>query len=437
MSFTVVRRAPLLAGACIGMACWLVACGGKPAVDGPIPSAAASAAGPSRAASAPPVSVTTVAAQRRDMPVQLNAIGSVVPLSSVDVRPQTTSLVAQVHVKEGQFVTAGQLLFTLDARADEANVARAAAQLARDEAALADAERQLARSRELLAQNFISQGALDTTQANVQSQAAAAAADKAALDAARLGLSYTRIKAPSAGRLGAINVFPGSSVQANLTQMVSITQLDPIAVAFSLPQRYLADALAALKDGGGVVTALPQEGENEGAAPVRAKDPARTRAPGVGTDVPLARTATPAGLQGRLKFVDSAVDPVSGTVKVKAEFANRDNRLWPGAFVDVAMTARVLRGAVVVPQATVVQTARGPQVYVVQDGKATVQPVQVLYAQGEDVAVTGVEAGARIVLDGRQNLRPGAAVVERAGDGYAGRAKPGAGDGVAPKGSPP
>ncbi len=116
---------------------------------------------------------------------------------------------------------------------------------ARDEAALADAQRQLRRSQELVAQSFFSQRALDTTQSNVQSRGRALAADKAALDAARVGLSYTRISAPSAGRLGAINVFPGSSVQANQTPLVGITQLDPIAVVFSLPQRHLADALAA------------------------------------------------------------------------------------------------------------------------------------------------------------------------------------------------
>ena len=271
----------------------------------------------------------------------------------------------------------------LDARGDEANVAKARAQLARDEVGLADARRQLARSRELLAQNFISQGAVDTNQALVDSQAALVAADRAAIEAAGVALSYARITAPSAGRAGAINVFPGSAVQANQTSLVTITQLDPIGVAFNLPQRHLADALAALKGGGAAVSATLPEG---------------------GVTV-----------AGRLQFVDNAIDPATGTVKVKAQFENRDGKLWPGAFVNIAMTLRTIKDALVVPQAAIIQGARGPIVYAVQDDKAVARPVQVLYAQGEEAAVSGVKPGERIVLDGRQNLRPGAAVVERAG----------------------
>lgn len=403
-------RATLRAASSLVLAL-LAACGQRP--EGAAPAAASGAAvatGPAPAASAPPVSVVTVRAQQRDLPVLITATGSVAPLSSVDVRAQTTNLLAQVHVKEGQFVKAGQLLFTLDARADEANVAKARAQLARDEAALADAQRQLKRSQELLAQNFVSQGAVDTTLTSAQSQQAAVAASRAALDAARLALSYTRVTAPSAGRLGAINVFPGSAVQANQTSLVTITQLDPITVAFSLPQRHLADALVALKDGGAPVSAtLPESGV----------------------------------LAGRLKFVDNSVDASTGTVKVKALFDNKDGKLWPGAFVNVSMTARTLTGAVVVPQAAIIQTARGPIVYTVRDNQAQPRPVQVLQAQGDDAAVSGVKPGERIVLDGRQNLRPGSTVVERpreggpaaSGAGRGGRGASDAGAGGPPAGS--
>ena len=285
------------------------------------------------------VGVTTVRAERRDVPVQLTATGTVTPLSSVDVKAQVTTVIKQVHIREGQFVRAGELLFTLDARTDEANLAKAKAQLARDEAGLADAKRQLLRSQELLDKKFVSQGAVDTNQALVDSQAAAMSADRAALDAAGVALSYARVSAPSAGRVGAINVFPGSAVQANQTTLVTITQLDPITVSFPLPQRQLADALAALPDGGAAVTAaLPDSA-------VR--------------------------LVGRLQFVDNAIDPASGTVKVKALFDNRGGQLWPGAFVTVSMTMRTLKDAVVIPQAAIIQSARGPIVYTVQDGKAT------------------------------------------------------------------
>lgn len=360
-------------------------------------SSSAAAATPGAAASAPPVGVTTVRAEQRDLPVLITATGSVAPLSSVDVRPQVTSVVTRVHVNEGQFVRAGDVLFTLDSRADEANVTKAQAQIAKDEAGLADAKRQYQRGRELLAQNFVSQGALDTNLALVEGAQAAVAADRAALDSAKLSLAYGRITAPSAGRLGTIAVYPGSSVQAGQTPLVSITQLDPIMVAFSLPQRYLADALEALKNGGAVVTATQPEGGS---------------------------------LSGRLIFVDNAIDAASGTVKVKAQFANRDGKLWPGAFVNVAMTARTLDKAVVVPQATIIQTVRGAMVYAVQGGVAVARPVQVLYAQGDDAAVSGVSAGERIVLDGRQNLRPGTVVVERSGGGKAAGASSGAASGA-------
>ncbi len=353
-----------------------------PAAATAAPTAPAAPAASAPATPAPPVSVTTVRAQQRDLPVLVTATGAVAPLSSVDVRPQMTSVVATVHLREGQFVRKGELLFTLDARTDEANVNKARAQLARDEVGLADAQRQLARSRELFGKNFVSQGAVDANQTLVDAQTALIAADRAALEAARVALSYARITAPSAGRVGAINVFPGSAVQANQTTLVTIVQIDPILVAFSLPQRHLPDALAALKDGGGVVKAtLPEGGVT---------------------------------IAGRLKFVDNNIDAASGTVKVKAQFDNREAKFWPGAFVNVAMTVRTLKDAVIIPQGAIIQGARGPIVYAVVDDKAVPRPVQVIYAQGDDAAVTGVQTGERIVVLGRQNLRQGSAVVERA-----------------------
>ncbi len=358
----------------------LLACSAK--TDVPPPAAAASAASEKPAAALPPVTVSTVLAQQRDFPVALKAAGTVTPLTSVDVKAQVTSMVNKVHVREGQFIKAGDLLFTLDARTDEASVAKARAQLARDNAALADAQRQWLRAQQLLSQNFISQGALDSSRAQVDAQTAVVAADQAALDASQVALSYARVTAPNSGRAGAINVFAGSTVQANVTTLVTITQLDPIAVAFSLPQRNLGDALLALKEGGGAVSA--------------------TLADGAGS------------FTGRLQFVDNAVDANSGSVKVKAVFDNPQGRLWPGAFVDVAQTVSTLKNVIVVPQAAIIQSARGTIVYLMVDGKAVLKPVQILNAQGNDAAVTGVKAGDAIVLDGKQNLRPGSALVVRA-----------------------
>jgi RND family efflux transporter MFP subunit len=344
---------------------------------------AGAAAAQAPAASGPPVSVTTVVVQRRDVDVMLEATGTVTALNSVDIRPQVASIITKVQIKEGQFVNAGQPLFTLDARNDEVNVTKARAQLAKDEAALADAERQLARSKDLFAQNFISQGAVDTNETLVESARAVVAADKAAIDSAQVGLSYNRIIAPAAGRAGAINVFAGSTVQPGGNALVTITQLDPIAVAFSLPQRNLGDALATLRAGGGKVAAILPEGASV--------------------------------VTGRLQFVDNTVDAASGTVRVKAEFANKDERLWPGAFVTVRLAVQTLKDASVIPQAAVIQSPRGKIVYVVDAGAtATPRPVEIVYASGEDAAVSGIKPGERVVLDGRQNLRPGAMVVERA-----------------------
>jgi len=346
--------------------------------------AATSASGAASGPGAPAVSVSTVRAEKRDVEVQLEATGTVTALNSVDVKPQVASVVTKVHIREGQFVKAGELLFTLDSRSDEANVGKAQAQLQKDLASLADAQRQLARSRELFAQNFISQGAVDTNQALVDAQKAVVASDRAAIEAARVGLSFSRIAATAAGRAGAINVFAGSYVQPSSPALVTITQLDPIAISFSLPQRNLPEALQSLRDGGGKVTAILPEGR--------------------GT------------LAGKLSFVDNAVDASSGAVRVKAQFVNKEHKLWPGAFVPVKLSVQTLKDAIVVPQASVVQGARGKTVFVVEPGnKAGIRQVELVHAAGTDAVVTGVRAGERVVVDGRQNLRAGVTVVERAG----------------------
>ena len=344
------------------------------------PATPASAAA-NAAASPAAVTVTTVRAQQRDFPVVLQATGTVIPLTTVDIKAQVNSVVAKVHIRDGQFVKAGELLFTLDSRADEANLAKARAQLAKDNAALADAQRQLVRAQQLLAQKFVSQGAVDTVQAQLDSARATVVADQAAIDASRVALSYDHLSAPSSGRAGAVNVSPGRAVQANVTPLVTITQLDPIAVGFSLPQRNLPDALSALQGGGASVRATLADG---GAA-----------------------------FGGHLAFVDNAVDPSSGSVKVKAVFANPQGKLWPGAFVEIVQTVKTLQGATVIPQAAIIPSARGTIVYVMQDGKAVLRPVQLVYAQGEDAVVTGVKVGEAIVLDGKQNVRPDTPVLER------------------------
>jgi RND family efflux transporter MFP subunit len=318
------------------------------------------------------------------MAVRLRSVGTVSPINSVDVKAQTNSIIAKVMVRDGQFVRAGEALFILDARTEEANIAKALAQVAKDNAALADAQRQLKRSQDLLAQKFISQGQVDTALANVDGWVATLNADKAALDAAKVALSYSRISAPLSGRVGVVNVSAGAAVQANITNLLTITQINPIAVTFTLPQRNIADALGALKGGGAPVTA--------------------TLADNGGT------------FKGKLQFVDSVVDPASGAVKAKAYFKNDEEKLWPGAFVEIQQTLRELKDALVIPQAAVIYGARGAFAYAVEDGKAVTRQLKIVQSLGAEVAVTGLALGESIILDGRQNVRPGSPVVERSKD---------------------
>lgn len=334
----------------------------------------------------PASSVSTVMAKRMNVPVRLEANGNVSSLNSVDVRPQVSNLVAKVHIREGQFVKAGDLLFTLDDRADRVNLQKTEAQLAKDQATLADAERQLARSRELLSKGFISQSAMDTVQTQVEAARATLRADKAAIEAARVALGYDTIRASSAGRAGAITIFPGSLVQSNATTLVTISQLDPIAVTFTLPERELSPLLSAQKNGEVKVSAR------------------------------LANSAAP--LEGRISFIDNAVDQQNGTIKVKAIFPNSEHLLWPGQYLTVSTVVRELKDAVVVPQAAIITGIDNRTVYVVgADNTAQSRPIELVYSFGQQAAVNGVHDGERVVVDGKQNLRPGSRVAEAGAKG--------------------
>jgi membrane fusion protein, multidrug efflux system len=329
------------------------------------------------AGNAAPVLVTLATAEKQDVPVTVQVNGSVVSLNSVDLRPQVTNTVSAVHVKEGQFVKAGQLLFTLDDRNDQANLARARAQQKRDEATQADLERQYKRSQELLAQNFISKSATDATLSQLEAQRAAVAADRAAVQSAQVALGYATLRAPIAGRIGAVNIYPGTLVQPTLS-LVTVTQLDPIAVSFPVPEANLQDLLAA------------------------ARSRAKVEALVGGRKEPLA---------GVLNFVDNTVDPQIGTVRAKAVFDNADQSLWPGQFVGTRITVRTLSGATVVPAAALMMLPDGTSLYVVDKAStATRRKVQVLYTFGTKAAVSGVEPGEQVVIEGSQNVRPGGKV---------------------------
>jgi len=324
-----------------------------------------------------PALVTLATAQKQDVPVTVQVNGSVVSLNSVDLRPQVTNTVREVHVKEGQFVRAGQLLFTLDDRPDQANLAKAKAQQQRDEATLADLDRQYKRSQDLVAQNFIAKSAADATLSQFEAQKAAVAADRAAVQGAQVALGYATLRSPIAGRIGAINIYPGTLVQTS-TSLVTITQLDPIAVSFPVPEAQLQHLIAASRDNVAVEALVTGR-----------KEP----------------------LLGKLNFVDNTVDPTIGTVRAKAVFPNADQSLWPGQFVETRVTVRTIAGATVVPAAALLTLAEGTAMYVVDaEGAAKLRKVQVLNTFGTQLAVKGVEPGERVVVEGKQNVRPGGKV---------------------------
>lgn len=357
-----------------GAGAWYVNHGDAAHADNP----AGKEGAPGKGGAQPPAIVNVVAPQRQDVPVLQVANGTVTPIRTVDLHPQTTATIRTVHIKEGQFVNQGDLMFSLDDRADRANLDKAQAQVEHDRALLADLERQYKRSQDLLAQKFFSQSAVDTLRAQVDQARATLQADSAAARAAGVSTSYTSIRAPMSGRVGGIGVYPGSLVQPT-TSLTTVTQLDPINVAFTLPESSLPALLAAQKRGKVEVQALP----GAGLAPVT----------------------------GTLSFVDNTVDPTAGTIKVKAEFDNRETSLWPGQYVNTKVTVQTIKDAVVVPQNAIITSAQGTFVYVLDKDHAARQvPVQRLYGFGVDAAVSGLSGSETIITEGKQNVRPGGKV---------------------------
>lgn len=338
------------------------------------------------------VQVVSAPATLADVSVRLTANGTVAALQTVDVRPQISAKVSAVHIREGQFVRKGDRLFTLDSRTEDANLSKAEAQVVKDRADLMNSERNLERMRELFRQEYISRAEFETAQNQVDISRGQLAVDLASLEASRVARSFNEITAPISGRTGAVAVYPGSLVQPGTSTaigavLVSITQIDPINVSFTLPERELAGV---------------QQAFAKGAVPVSAK-----------LDLP----GQPP-LKGRLVFIDNSVDAASGTIRLKAEFPNADHHLWPGMFVTVALSPHTLSGAVTVP-VQAVQT--GPEtkfLYAIgEDHKVISQPVNVRLVQDGIAVIEGVAPGTRVVVEGAQNLRPGSIVAESENSG--------------------
>ncbi|CAH1650709.1 Efflux RND transporter periplasmic adaptor subunit [Hyphomicrobiales bacterium] len=342
-----------------------------------------------------PVAVVSAAAIQADFPVRKRAIGFVETPASVVVRSRIDSQIMQQHVTDGQFVKAGDLLFTLDDRDIKAQIAKDEALLARDEATHTRNLADLDRYKQLFSRNAGTQAQVDQATADERSSAASIQADHATLDADRLKLSYTRITAPIDGRIGAVQVTPGNLVNAGSnsssgnTGLLTITQMKPLRVSFALPEHELPTLQAAL------AAAKP--------VPVIARVPNSSRPPA----------------QGKLNFVDSTVDITSGTITAKAAFANDDLTLWPGQYVDVEIVPEVLTGVTVIPTVAVQTGQKGPYAYVIKpDSTVDLRQLKVALSDGDKTAVTeGVAPGERVVVDGQMRLKQGTRVRERAATG--------------------
>ncbi|MBU3609325.1 efflux RND transporter periplasmic adaptor subunit [Polynucleobacter wuianus] len=325
-----------------------------------------------------PVTVSTVIVEKKDVPLIIEATGTIVSNSIVDIRPMVTNTVAKINIKDGQEVKAGDLLFTLDDRNDKANYEKL-------KALADDAQKQYLRAKELVTKNFISKAGLETSLANAKSAQAAA-------KAAEVQLSFDYIRSPIDGRAGIVNVFPGSLVQASnvvttatsstatssVGSMVTITQLNPINVQFVIPEKDIPTLLENQLDG----------------------EPLKVKV--------TVGDSSKKTYEGTVLVVDNQVDPSIAAVRVKAQIPNDAMTLLPGQFAGVSLVASDLKDALSVPSQAVVINPRGKFVFTLdKDGKASMVPIKVVYEYQGSSVITGIQAGDKVVVEGKQNLRPG------------------------------
>jgi multidrug efflux system membrane fusion protein len=333
-----------------------------------------------------PIPVLTAVAATKNVPIYLDGLGTVQAFYTVTMKAMVDGPLISVNFKEGQDVHKGDILAQIDPRTYQAALDNAVAKKAQDQAQLANARLDLARYQKLVANNYTSAQQADTAKAQVAQFEALVQQDQAQVDTARTQLSYTTITAPIDGRTGMRQVDPGNIVHAiDTTGMVVITQLEPIAVLFTLPQQALPSVARAMAEGNAQVLALAQD--ETGGAPK------------------LLDTGT-------LTVLDNQVDPATGTIKLKAVFPNTRHRLWPGGFVSVRLRTETANDSVVVPPSAIQRGPRGPYVFVIgDDTTAKRQPVTVGYEDEQgSVVATGLKGGETVVIDGASRLSEGSKV---------------------------
>lgn len=335
----------------------------------------------------PAIPVVVAAAERRSMPVRLDVIGTVQTIASVSVKSRIDAQIAEVKVKDGQYVKTGDVLFQLDARAAEAQVRQTEAQLVRDKAQLVNAKRDVDRYAPLLAKDFVSHQQYDTAVTTALALEASVRADEAALENAKVLLTYYTITAPIDGRLGMVTAKVGNNVKANDVPFLTLNQVKPIYVLFSVAERELPAIRTALAAGPVTVSALPAGDKGQ-------------------------------PIEGKLAFYDNTVDVATGTIALRGIFENQDERLWPGEFVNVALTLSTEADALVVPQGAVQIGQAEPFVFVVKDDDtAEVRKVRVgRTVDGQSIIASGLSPGERVVVDGQLRLNNGSRVEIRSAE---------------------
>lgn len=331
-----------------------------------------------------PVPVTVVAALAQDVPVYLTALGTVQALNTVTVNAQVSGQLKALHFAEGEEVAQGSLIAEIDPRTFQAAYDQAVAKKKQDQALLTATQSTLARYEELKKKNFVSGQDLENQRQSVRQQQAMVAADDAAISNAQAQLGYTRITAPITGVAGIRQVDVGNLVSANGTGIVTLTQVHPINVMFTLPEQNLEAVRGALTaDRDGVEVAA------------------------------LDRTDAHVITTGVLKVIDNQIDSATGSFKVKSEFTNADNALWPGQFVNVRVKVRTVAGGIVVPATAVQRGPEGSYAYVLQaDNTVAMQPVEAAGDAGNNnvLIAKGLAVGDRVVTEGQFRLKPGSKV---------------------------
>jgi multidrug efflux system membrane fusion protein len=334
-----------------------------------------------------PVPVTVAEAVRRDVPLTVDALGTVVPLESVVVRTQLDGQLMEINFREGQEVAKGDILAQVDQRTVQAALQQAEGKRAYDQAQLANARVDLTRYQSLAQGAGVTRQQVDTQRAQVAMLEAQVRQDEAAIEQSRAQLAFATIRSPLAGRVGIRQVDPGNIVRGSDTNgIVTVTQMAPIAVTFTLPQQELPRLMRALAGGAVPVETLPGPGSSSGGS------------------APVAR--------GTLLTVDNAVDPTTGTIKAKATFPNEDRVLWPGAFVNLRLRIEVVPQATVVPLVSIQRGPDGTYAFVVKEDRTVDQrPVTIGQSTQTDAVVqTGLQPGERVVTSGGLRLSAGTTV---------------------------